>query len=126
MYRQLSSYLNRYNNVDIGTVETQPIDYFAEDNEKSQRQLSFLEENQDELEPLKEIKKPPESLPSVTDGDEQGTEIKSYQEAIALIKELRKQGENYANIAKVLTGKYLTATGKTNWSGTQVNRIVNK
>ena len=81
-------------------------------------------EVEDDLEPVEENNKPSESLESVTDDDKQNTEIKSYEEAKIKIKELTEAGKNYSQIAKELTGEYCTSTGKTNWQGTQVKRVL--
>lgn len=65
----------------------------------------------------------PQSVKTVSDGN---NDVKSHKDAIALIKELHAQGKNYTEIAKELKGKYLTASGKTNWQGKQVSRVVGK
>ena len=50
--------------------------------------------------------------------------LKSYQDAIKEIIRLNSDGLNPTEIARELTGKYYTSKEKTNWCGTQVNRIL--
>lgn len=83
-------------------------------------------EIKEDIEPLKGNKTPSESLPSVTNDDKQGTEIKSHEDAITKAKELHGQGLSYTAIADELSGKYYTAKRMTQWSGTQVSRILKK
>ena len=52
-------------------------------------------------------------------------EIKDFDEAVKEIKKLKEQGLGNTAIAKELTDKYYTKQGKTNWSDTQVRRLLN-
>lgn len=52
-------------------------------------------------------------------------DIKSFEEAITEIEKLKAQGLGNTAIARSLTGKYFTKQSKTNWTDTQVKRLIN-
>ena len=70
---------------------------------------------------INEVKEDTEDKESI----EGNSEIKSFDEAILEIQKLKEQGLGNTAIAKELTGKYFTKQGKTNWSDTQVRRLLN-
>jgi hypothetical protein len=123
---QLSSNTNQDDN-NLITTEREPKQNLTGNQDDSHLIISkeASTENKDDIEPVKEIKKPSESLQSVTDDDKQGTKIKSYEDAIALAKKRHEEGKSNAKIAKELEGKYWTVSGKsTKWRSNQVKTIV--
>lgn len=52
--------------------------------------------------------------------------IKTFEDAIKKILELKSEGKTNTAIAKELTGKYHTAKGMTDWKDIQVKRILQK
>lgn len=57
---------------------------------------------------------------------EDNSEVKSYEEAVKEINRLKREDLGNRAIARLLTGKYQTKQGKTNWSDTQVRRVLEK
>ncbi|MGK7956613.1 MAG: recombinase family protein [Crocosphaera sp.] len=79
---------------------------------------------------LESISKKLEQKSSSLEGDRpsaiKDSKIKSHKEAIKEIIRLQSNGLTASKIAEELTGKYYTSKEKTNWSGTQVKRVLEK
>ena len=87
-----------------------------------------------ELQPSKTREPKTEEVPveklaqsdKLNDDSSNSRSIKSHEQAIKEIIRLKEQGLSATKIAKELKGKYYTSQEKTNWSHTQVNRILAK
>jgi hypothetical protein len=103
---------------------TEDIENNLRDKEKPliNHKLDNLKINEDNERPL--INNELDNL-KVNEDNKIDSDIKSYEEAVIEIKRLKKEGLGNTAIAKELTGKYFTKQGKTNWSDTQVRRILN-
>jgi hypothetical protein len=103
---------------------TEDIENNLRDKEKPliNHKLDNLKINEDNEKPL--INNELDNL-KVNEDNKIDSDIKSYEEAVIEIKRLKKEGLGNTAIAKELTGKYFTKQGKTNWSDTQVRRILN-
>lgn len=108
------------NNIDILGDDTDTIkEDITENNTLSESPILPLNEDSPVIVPDEEKKADNSDIPEI------GIKIKSFEDAVIEIKRLRKQRNGIRAIAKELTGKYATKQGKTNWSDTQVRRILN-
>lgn len=89
------------------------------------KDVSAFEDVSESIESEKTIEAIITSPENTEDKEKGNDEVKPFEEALTEIEKLKKQGLAYRAIARSLTGKYFTKLGKTNWSDTQVKRLIN-